>query len=452
MRVDGWMVNAPGEPMVLTTRDEVVGSGEALIEVAGSGVCHTDLGFYYDGIPTRHPYPLTLGHEVSGRVVAAGIGCEAWEGRGVVVPAVIPCGRCPACATGRGAVCPEQIFPGNDVHGGFASHLKVPVTGLCEVPDLTDAHHNPHDLDLASLSVIADAVTTPYQAIERSGLGNGDLAIFVGAGGVGGFGVQIAATRAASVIAIDVDAGRLELVNEHGADLVLNSAELDFRELRKEIRHFAAEREIPTWRQRIFETSGTSDGNPGRVTLADRKVYDASLKASFRHWVVPDGEPKSYRCLSLVPDRSLRPRSSLGHMIETLFERWDDGGGAWHLRAAERSRADSEGVIDLPLACDWPRRPRQHINFGHGKPAQTHYRRLDTSATQSRLLLTPYTGRSHQLRVHCASLGHPILGCEFYADASTRDASPRLLLHASALQLLHPVSGEALSLHCEPPF
>ncbi|MAY37245.1 MULTISPECIES: RluA family pseudouridine synthase [Spongiibacter] len=114
--------------------------------------------------------------------------------------------------------------------------------------------------------------------------------------------------------------------------------------------------------------------------------------------------------------------------------------------------AAHEGVIDLPLACDWPRRPRQHINFGHGKPAQTHYRRLDTSATQSRLLLTPYTGRSHQLRVHCASLGHPILGCEFYADASTRDASPRLLLHASALQLLHPVSGEALSLHCEPPF
>ncbi|MDP6929809.1 MAG: 6-hydroxycyclohex-1-ene-1-carbonyl-CoA dehydrogenase, partial [Planctomycetota bacterium] len=273
MRVDGWMVNAPGEPMVLTTRDEVVGSGEALIEVAGSGVCHTDLGFYYDGIPTRHPYPLTLGHEVSGRVVAAGIGCEAWEGRGVVVPAVIPCGRCPACATGRGAVCPEQIFPGNDVHGGFASHLKVPVTGLCEVPDLTDAHHNPHDLDLASLSVIADAVTTPYQAIERSGLGNGDLAIFVGAGGVGGFGVQIAATRAASVIAIDVDAGRLELVNEHGADLVLNSAELDFRELRKEIRHFAAEREIPTWRQRIFETSGTAAGQTTAFGLLEHGGY-----------------------------------------------------------------------------------------------------------------------------------------------------------------------------------
>ena len=114
--------------------------------------------------------------------------------------------------------------------------------------------------------------------------------------------------------------------------------------------------------------------------------------------------------------------------------------------------ASHEGVIDLPLACDWPRRPRQHINFNHGKPAQTHYRRLDVTTRQSRLLLTPYTGRSHQLRVHCASLGHPILGCEFYADDAARAASSRLLLHASALHLPHPVSGEELSLRCEPPF
>ncbi len=98
----------------------------------------------------------------------------------------------------------------------------------------------------------------------------------------------------------------------------------------------------------IFETSGTSDGKPGRVTLGERKVYDASLKAAFRHWVVPDGQPNSYRCLSLVPDRSLRPRSSLGYMIEILFECWDDGGGAWHFRADEGKQSDSEGVLDLP--------------------------------------------------------------------------------------------------------
>lgn len=110
------------------------------------------------------------------------------------------------------------------------------------------------------------------------------------------------------------------------------------------------------------------------------------------------------------------------------------------------------GLIDLPLACDWPRRPRQHINFEHGKSAQTFYRCLYRSAEHSSLLLSPHTGRSHQLRVHCASLGHPILGCEFYADEAARRGASRLLLHASALQLEHPLSGELMRFDCPPPF
>ena len=68
-----------------------------LIKVAACGVCHTDLGFYYDGVPTRHPFPLILGHEISGTVVEAGDGAEDWVGKQVVVPAVIPCGECDAC-------------------------------------------------------------------------------------------------------------------------------------------------------------------------------------------------------------------------------------------------------------------------------------------------------------------------------------------------------------------
>ena len=114
----------------------------------------------------------------------------------------------------------------------------------------------------------------------------------------------------------------------------------------------------------------------------------------------------------------------------------------------------SQGLVDLPLACDWPRRPRQHINFDHGKAAQTFYKCLRRSDTQSTLLLSPITGRSHQLRVHCASIGHPILGCEFYADEPARQASPRLLLHASALRLQHPITGTLCHLgneHLSPP-
>ncbi len=123
----------------------------------------------------------------------------------------------------------------------------------------------------------------------------------------------------------------------------------------------------------------------------------------------------------------------------------------YHAVVAGRVRGN-QGIIDLPLACDWPRRPRQHINFGHGKSAQTHYRCLRRNAERSSLLLSPHTGRSHQLRVHCASLGHPILGCEFYADTQARAAAPRLLLHASALRLRHPLSDQPLSFDCPAPF
>jgi len=260
MKIQSWMVREVARPMALVEREQEPAAGEVLIEVAGCGVCHTDLGFFYDAVPTRHALPLTLGHEISGRVVGAGAGAETWIGRDVVVPAVIPCGHCRACEAGEGSICPEQVFPGNDVHGGFASHVCVPAQGLCPVPDLGDAQLNPAGLDLASLSVIADAVSTPYQAILRSDLRAGDLAVFVGVGGVGGFGVQIAAAQGAHVVAIDVDAARLEALAGCGAELSLSASELDFRALKKSIKAFAAEHDIPTWRWRIFETSGSPAG------------------------------------------------------------------------------------------------------------------------------------------------------------------------------------------------
>ncbi|MCP4853522.1 MAG: 6-hydroxycyclohex-1-ene-1-carbonyl-CoA dehydrogenase [Fuerstiella sp.] len=267
------MVRTPGEPMVLEERQETAEAGEVLVEVSGCGVCHTDLGFYYDGVPTRHPFPLTLGHEVSGRVVEAGAGAEGWLGKDVIVPAVTPCGSCEACQSGRGSICAKQIFPGNDLHGGFATHLRVPAHGLCPVPDLSDPEKNPAGLDLATLSVIADAVSTPYQAILRSGLGAGDLAVFVGAGGIGGYGVQIAAAFGAVVVALDVDQSKLDALASHGASLTLRPAQMDFRELRKTLRKFAAERDIPTWRQRIFETSGTPQGQSTAFGLLGHGGY-----------------------------------------------------------------------------------------------------------------------------------------------------------------------------------
>jgi len=267
MRIESWITRQAGEPMVREERLEEPGPGEVIVRVAGCGVCHTDLGYYYDGVATRHGFPLTLGHEVSGTVECAGDDASDWMGKDVIIPAVIPCGSCAACEQGRGSICKRQIFPGNDVHGGFGSHLRVPAVGLCPVPDLTDPRLNPSGLELAALSVIADAVSTPYQAILRSGLSEGDLAVFVGVGGVGGFGAQIAATMGAVVIAIDVSDERLELASSHGASLTLRSDSDDLKGLRRRVRAFARERGIDSWHQKVFETSGNPNGQQAAFSL-----------------------------------------------------------------------------------------------------------------------------------------------------------------------------------------
>ena len=272
MTIGSWVAHRVGEPMIWETRDEVLAADEVLVEVAGCGVCHTDLGYFYDGVPTRHPLPLTLGHEVSGVVVDAGSRATRWVDCAVVIPAVIPCGRCDACRDGHGSICPKQVFLGCDVHGGFATHVRVPSHGLCRVPDLQDPHVNPERLDLAALSVVAAAVSTPYQAIRRSGLGEGDLAIFVGAGGVGGFGIQVAAALGAAVVALDIDDERLALISRHGAALALR-ADMEFKSLRAAIRDFAHARQIPTWRQKIFETSGTPAGQATAFGLLGHGGY-----------------------------------------------------------------------------------------------------------------------------------------------------------------------------------
>jgi tRNA pseudouridine32 synthase/23S rRNA pseudouridine746 synthase len=106
---------------------------------------------------------------------------------------------------------------------------------------------------------------------------------------------------------------------------------------------------------------------------------------------------------------------------------------------------ETSGSIDLPLICDWPNRPRQKVCFEHGKPSLTRWQLLEYYANQSSLVeLEPVTGRSHQLRVHMQSIGHPILGDKFYAHPEAFQLHPRLALHASEIQFRHPVSGEQM--------
>jgi len=110
------------------------------------------------------------------------------------------------------------------------------------------------------------------------------------------------------------------------------------------------------------------------------------------------------------------------------------------------------GHISLPMRCDWERRPLQMIDFKQGKGAKTLWRVLEQSSSKFLIELTPITGRSHQLRLHMKSLGHPILGDNLYADQQSLDDSHRLLLHATSLSFTHPVLDKVLSFSCPPQF
>lgn len=116
--------------------------------------------------------------------------------------------------------------------------------------------------------------------------------------------------------------------------------------------------------------------------------------------------------------------------------------------------APDHGEVNLPLIADWPNRPRQMVCFERGKPSLTLYEVLarDLLKDETRVALTPVTGRSHQLRVHMLALGHPMLGDPFYGDADSQARAPRLLLHAETLSLPHPVSGERVHWVCTAPF
>ena len=266
-----WLMSAVNTPLQRVTFDAAPGAGEVTVAIAGCGVCHTDLGYFYDGVRTNHALPLALGHEVSGRVAACGAGAERWAGKAVIVPAVLPCGDCDLCRRGLATICRQQKMPGNDIQGGFASHIVVPGRGLCEVDEARLARAG---LTLAEVSIVADALTTPYQAVQRAGVVPGSLAVVVGAGGVGGYGVQVARAFGAAVVAIDVDDAKLSAIAAHGATLTLNSRTLDAKAIKAAVADFARKNGLRSTEWFIFECSGTA---AGQLTAFSLLVHGATL-------------------------------------------------------------------------------------------------------------------------------------------------------------------------------
>jgi len=272
LSITGWMMTAAQKPLekrALPAKPPA--AGEALVEVAGCGLCHTDISFLLLGVKTRAELPLVLGHEVSGHVRAVGDGVAGeLVGKPVVVPAVLPCGTCDACRAGLRTICKRQIMPGNDRHGGFATHLTVPAKYLCPVPASALATH-----ELWQLSVVADAVSTPFMAVRRAGVAKGDVAVVIGAGGIGIHCVQIAAASGARVIAVDVDAAKLEQAKSFGAAAVVSAAGVSEKDLRGAVTSEVKKLGGPSFAWKIFETSGTRPGQATAFSLVNHGAYMA---------------------------------------------------------------------------------------------------------------------------------------------------------------------------------
>ncbi len=211
--------HGPNQPLVVeeVPRPEP-GPGELLIKVAACGVCHTDMHYIDHGVPTFKKPPLILGHEPSGTVAGVGKGAEGFtEGDRVLLPAVLTCGACEACRTGRENICANNIMFGNNVDGAYAEYLVAPAK---------DTFHLPDEIPLNEGSIIADAVSTPFHAVKnRANVSPGDTVVVLGCGGVGINVVQVASAVGGSVIAVDISNEKLQWAKDFGADVTINAQE-----------------------------------------------------------------------------------------------------------------------------------------------------------------------------------------------------------------------------------
>ncbi len=259
-KIIAWQMIEPGKLEKRELPVPELKPGEVLVEVKGCGICHTDLGYFYDGVPTVNKPPLTLGHEIAGVVVA---GDEDMIGKEVIIPAVMPCRQCYFCKIGRGNRCLNQKMPGNSLgpYGGFASHIPVPKIDLCVV-------ENRGDFPLPHLSAVADAVTTPFQAAKRGELQAGDNVLVIGVGGVGTYMAQIAKVlNAKTLVVVDIDQRKLDRALEFGADFAINATGKSPKDVSKEFRNFCKSKGLPTYGWKIFECSGTKPGQETALNI-----------------------------------------------------------------------------------------------------------------------------------------------------------------------------------------
>ncbi|HAL55577.1 MAG TPA: hypothetical protein DCP63_03600 [Bacteroidetes bacterium] len=211
----------PNQPLKIESwQTPSIASHELLVKVAACGVCHTDLHYIDHGVPTFKNPPLILGHEPSG--IAAQVGSEVKnfkEGDRVLLPAVLTCGSCEYCRTGRENICQTMIMFGNNVDGAYAEYVVAPAKDVFQLPD---------GIPLEEGCIIADAISTPYHAVKNRGeVRGGDVVVVFGCGGVGINVVQVASALGGIVLAVDISDKKLEQAKIFGAQYTLNPSRVE---------------------------------------------------------------------------------------------------------------------------------------------------------------------------------------------------------------------------------
>ncbi len=251
-----------------------IGPGEILVKVAACGVCHSDLHYLDHNVPTFMKPPLILGHEATGHVAAVGAGVTNFkEGDRVLLPAVLACGTCFWCRTGRENICANQVMFGNNVHGAYAEYVKAPAK---------DAFQFPEDLPLEEGCIIADAVTTPYHAVKnRAQVRPGDTVVVIGCGGVGLNLVQCAAAAGGVVIAVDINDQKLEWAKQFGAQYTFNSSTSDVPKAIRKLTGGGADIAIDAvGLPQVIEAGFNSLRNGGRLLCLGYSEKPVTLNAS----------------------------------------------------------------------------------------------------------------------------------------------------------------------------
>lgn len=197
-----------------------ISSDEVLVKVSACGVCHTDLHYIEHGVPTFKKPPVILGHEAAGIIEKAGANVKNVKtGDRVLLPAVLTCGKCFLCRTGKENICQNMVMFGNHVDGAYAEYVKAPAKDVFILPS---------EIPLEEGAIIADAVSTPYHAIKnRAQVRPGDTVVIFGCGGVGINAVQLANIAGGIVIAVDVVDKKLEWAKKFGASYTINAKNVE---------------------------------------------------------------------------------------------------------------------------------------------------------------------------------------------------------------------------------